>query len=140
MTPELAVTAYLQDHGFPSAEATMHRGISGTGRLYWHVTDRAAEHVSDSLISDWLSEAYVLSVEARADLGILVTPRDAYGTARVASWWAHVDVRTLSRAMRGALVLPDTVSSEPFRMHLSTAVLLTRAAGYGTPLGMGEAA
>lgn len=139
MTPELAVTAYLSDHGFPSAESTL-SGVVGTGRVFWDVTTLSAEHAGDTLLADWIEDTRKAATRRGADLGVLVTPRADYGTARVASWWAHVDISALSRAMRGALALPDDVAAGTVRMHLSTAVLLTRAAGYGTPLGMGEAA
>ena len=140
MTPELAVTGYLADHGWPSAEATMNRGIDGTDRVLWVVAYRGAEHAGDDLLADWVDQARADAQARGRDLGVLVTPRADYGPARVASWWAHVDVDALSRAMRGRLALPDDVAAGTVRMHLSTAVLLVRAAGYGTPLGMGEAA
>ena len=139
MIPEQAVTNYLQGHGFPSAESTM-RGISGTGRVLWVVAYREAEHAGDALLADWIDQNRIDAQNRNADLGVLVTPRADYGPGRVASWWAHLPVDALARAMRGALVLPDEVSAGPVRMHLSTAVLLTRAAGYGTPIGMESAA
>lgn len=139
MIPEHAVTAYLADHGFPDAESTL-SGIVGTGRVLWVVGYREAEHAGDDLLADWVDQTRVDAGDRNDDLGILVTARADYGTNRVASWWAHVDVAALSRAMRGALVLPDDVSAGTVRMHLSTAVLLVRAAGYGTPLGMETAA
>ena len=139
MIPEQAVTNYLQGHGFPSAESTM-KGITGTGRIWWDVTSLSAEHAGDTLLTDWIEDTRRAARRRGAALGVLVTPRADYGTGRVASWWAHLPVDALARAMRGALALPDEVSAGPVRMHLSTAVLLTRAAGYGTPLGMDVAA
>ena len=140
MNPELAVTGYLADHGFPSAEATM-AGVLGTGAVLWNVAALSAEDAGDSLVTDWIEETRRAADRRRgANLGVLVTPRADYGPARVASWWAHLDISALSRAMRGALALPDDVAAGTVRMHLSMAVLLVRAAGYGTPLGMGEAA
>lgn len=139
MIAELAVTAYLSDHGFPSAESTL-SGIVGTGRVLWEVTSFSAEHAGDTLLTDWIEDTRRSAARRGADLGVLITPRADYGTSRVASWWAHVDISALAGAMRGALALPEDVAAGTVRMHLSTAVLLTRAAGYGTPLGMGEAA
>ncbi|MEU0492594.1 hypothetical protein ABZ249_25485 [Nocardiopsis sp. NPDC006139] len=139
MTAERAVTTYLQEHGFPDAVDTLAR-ITGTGPVHWQVADRDAEHAGDALVADWLEETRTAATTYRAHLGILVTPRADHGPARVASWWAHVDVGALARAMRGRLVLPEEVSAGMVRMHLSTAVLLARAAGYGAPLGMGAAA
>lgn len=139
MIAELAATQYLAGHGFPEAESTL-SGITGTGRILWDVTSLSAEDAGDTLLTDWIEDTRRAATRRGAALGVLVTPRQDYGTNRVASWWAHVDVSALTRAMRGALVLPDDVSAEPVRMNLSTAVLLTRAAGYGAPLGMEETA
>lgn len=139
MIAEHAVTGYLAEHGFPSAESTL-SGIEGTGRVYWRVVPYNAESIADHLLADWLEEARKDAQARGGSLGILVTPRADYGTNRVASWWAHVDVAALAGAMRGRLALPDDVAAGVCRMHLSTAALLVRAAGYGTPLGMGEAA
>lgn len=139
MIPEQAVTNYLTDHGFPSAESTM-CGIVGTGRVLWVVAYREAEHAGDDLLADWVDQNRIDAQTRNADLGVLVTPRADYGTNRVASWWAHLDIGALARVARGALDLPAEVAAGPVRMHLSTAVLLTRAAGYGTPLGMDVAA
>ena len=139
MIPAHAVVGYLADHGYPGAEDTL-AGITGTGAVHWVAAHREAEHAGDALVADWLEEAREAAARHRADLGILVTPRADYGHLRVASWWAHVDVGALSRAMRGRLVLAEEVSAGAVRMHLSTAVLLSRAAGYGTPLGAEVAA
>lgn len=138
MIAEHAVTGYLQQHGFPSAESTL-AGITGTGRILWDVTSLSAEHAGDTLLTDWIEDTRRAATRHGAALGVLVTPRADYGTSRVASWWAHLDISALSRAMRGALDLPAEVSSGPVRMYLSTAVLLARAAGHGTPLGMESA-
>lgn len=139
MIPAHAVVGYLQEHGFPDADAAM-TGITGTGRVLWVAATRSAEHAGPSLVSDWIEQARTDAARRGADLGVLVTPHDDYGAARVASWWAHADVGTLARVMRGRLALPTEVSSGVAQMYLSTAVLLARAAGYGTPLGMETAA
>ncbi|MFE9642385.1 hypothetical protein ACFYOC_25515 [Nocardiopsis alba] len=133
MIPAHAVVGYLQTHGYPNADAAM-TGITGTGRTYWSVTSRSAEHAGDDLLADWIEDTRRAAVRRQAALGVLVTPRADYGTGRVASWWAHLDMGTLARTVRGRLALPVEVSSGTARMSLSMAALLTRAAGHGTPL------
>jgi hypothetical protein len=133
MIPVHAVTGYLAGHGWPEAEATM-VGIRGTGRVLWLVRGETAEDAGDSLIGDWLDEAQAQAEEVGADVGVLVTGRRDYGTARVATWWAHLDVQTVARIMRAGMVVPDTVAQHPMPMYLSMAVVLLRAAGLGTPL------
>lgn len=133
MIPEHAVTEYLQGHGWPDAESTL-AGISGTPGIAWVVQGRPAEHAGDSLVGDWLEDTEAARERSGAALGVLVTRRADYGTARVASWWAHVDVATLARMVRAGVTVPDTVQLAPMRMHLSLAVHLIRTAGYGAPL------
>ena len=102
MIAEHAVTGHLAEPGFPEAESTL-SGIVGTGRVLWVVGYREAEHAGDALLADWVDQVRVDASDRNADLGVLVTARADYGPARVASWWAHVDISALSRAMRGAL-------------------------------------
>lgn len=145
---ETAVVRYLQTHGWPYAERRALAGaqdlgdVTGTPGLAWEVKGgRAAEQASDGLLSDWLAETEVERTHAGADIGVLVTKRSGYGPARAASWWAHLDVRQLARLTQGdAADMPDTAAAAPVRMHLSTAVLLLRAAGYGEPLAQEAAA
>ncbi|WP_435109417.1 hypothetical protein [Nocardiopsis synnemataformans] len=138
MIPEDAVTDYLQGHGWPDAEATM-VGIRGTGRVLWRCPGSAtAEYSGDGLVGDWLDEVQDAADLAGAALGVLVTPREDYGAARVASWWAHVDVSALARLMSAGVDVPEVAQAAPVRMHLSTAVVLLRAAGLGAPLAVAE--
>ncbi|WP_435107818.1 hypothetical protein [Nocardiopsis synnemataformans] len=138
MIPEDAVTQYLITHGWPDAEATM-VGIRGTGRVLWRCPGSAtAERSGDGLIGDWLDEVQDAADLAGAALGVLVTPREDYGPARVASWWAHLDVQALARVVAAGMDVPDVVQEAPVRMHLSTAVVLLRSAGLGAPLVVGQ--
>ncbi|MFF8768518.1 hypothetical protein ACF07Q_28720 [Nocardiopsis dassonvillei] len=138
MIPEDAVADYLSTHGWPDAEATM-TGIRGTGRVLWHCPGPAtAERSGDGLIGDWLDEVQDAADLAGAALGVLVTPREDYGAARVASWWAHLDVPGLARLMSAGMPVPDVAQAAPVRMHLSTATVLLRAAGLGVPLVVGQ--
>lgn len=139
MTPPDAVAGYLAGHGWPRAEYTM-RGITGTGRILWDASPLAAEHAGDTLIADWVEDTRRSARRRGAFIGVLVTPQKDYGTNRVASWWAHVDIGALAHVMRGALDLPAEAASGPVRMHLSTAAVLLRSAGLGAPLPVSEVA
>ncbi|MBB4935679.1 hypothetical protein F4561_006588 [Lipingzhangella halophila] len=137
---ETAVVRYLQAHGWPSAERRALAGehdlgdITGCPGLVWEVkSGRAAENAGDGLINDWLAETVQERVAARADVGVLVTKRAGYGPARAASWWAHLTIGGL-RPLLGVPSPVDAVCAEPIRMHLSTAVGVLRAAGYGDPV------
>ncbi|WP_160051448.1 hypothetical protein [Nocardiopsis sp. FR26] len=137
-TAALALAAYLEGHGWPDATAAM-TGITGTGRVLWYAPGaRTAEDAGDSLVGDWLDETQALAEDARAALGVLVTARRDFGPARIASWWAWLDVEALARLMRADLPVPDVVAQAPMPMHLSTATVLLRAAGLGTPLAVGQ--
>lgn len=93
-----------------------------------------AENAGDQLISDWLNETDTERINATAEIGVLVTKRPGYGTARVASWWAHMEIATAGRLMDVWKPVPFEVYTAPVRMHLSAAVTLLRHAGYGSPL------
>ena len=90
-TAETAVVRYLRTRGFDHAERRALTGahdqgdITGTPGLCWEIkSGRAAETASDGLIQDWIDETESERLNARADIGILVTKRPGYGPCTAA--------------------------------------------------------
>ena len=135
---ETAVCRYLAAHGFPHAERRSLKGsldqgdITGTPGVVWEVKGgQAAKTASDGLVAEWLAETDTERVNAGCNVGVLVLQRAGIGPANAGRWWAVLHLCDV--APREALAHRDLYVA-PVRMHLSDAVLLLRARGYGQPL------
>jgi hypothetical protein len=144
---ESAVVAYLRTHGWPAAERRALAGaadlgdITGTPALVWEVKGGyRAETAGDGIIASWLLETESERIHAGADIGILVLKQRAYGPRRAGFWSAVMTVGTLAQLVEATVWPPEDITLAPVRMHLSTAVVLLRSAGYGDPLPAEDAA
>lgn len=135
---ESAVVRYLTANGFAHAERRSLRGaldagdITGTPGICWEVKGGdAARNASDLQIERWMTELATETVNARADVGVLVVQRAGVGPGNAGRWWAYMpcyQIVVLSSGGRFASGL-----AHPVRMLLGDAVTLLRAAGYGQP-------
>lgn len=107
-TAETAVVKYLRASGWPYADrAALHGGkdigdVQGTPGLVWEVkAGEAAKSLTDRLIRKWLDETDVETLNANADIGLLVLQRRGFGAMRVGWWWVaqrdgtHYQLRSL---------------------------------------------
>lgn len=138
---ESAVVRYLRTHGYPGAERRALRGrddagdITGCPGLAIEVKGgKQAINASDSLVASWLIETESERVAAGADIGLLVIKRSGIGTTNVDRWWAVMTANTVAVLLAAGEYPPDRVGLAPVRMHLGSALVLLRAAGYGEPL------
>jgi hypothetical protein len=134
---ESATVKYLAANGFPHAERRSLRGhldagdITGTPSVCWEVKGgEAAKMASDLTITGWMAELAAETVNAKADVGVLVVQRRGVGPSNAGRWWAYMPAFQV-----GALITDGNVMAIniPVRMLLADAVTLLRAAGYGEP-------
>lgn len=135
---ESAVVRYLTANGFPHAERRSLRGaldagdVTGTPGICWEVKGGdAARNASDLQIERWMTELATETVNATADVGVLVVQRAGVGPANAGRWWAYMPAFQVA-----VLITEEPVSNWsafPVRMLLADAVTLLRAAGYGQP-------
>jgi hypothetical protein len=140
---ETAVVRYLQASGFPHAERRALRGeldagdVTGCPGIAIEVKGgEAAKSASDAQIEAWLVETETERINASAEIGLLIMQRKAVGPKNAGRWWATLrldHVLSGDDSIRSSPSWP-TVRDIPVRMHLSDAVHLLRAAGYGNPL------
>jgi hypothetical protein len=140
---ETAVVRYLVKNGFPHAERRSLKGsfdqgdITGTPGICWEVKGgEKAKRASDGQILLWLDETETERVNSRENVGVLVVQRAGIGLPNAGRWWAILpleDVVDLSLPSR-PLGMAVPLDGAPVRMHLSDAVELLRAAGYGEEL------
>ena len=121
----------LRGLGFPQAERRALAGIhdlgdiTGCPGIVWEVkAGAAAKTASDGQIDAWLAETEAERVNARADVGVLVTARAGIGALNADRWWAHVPVGFSH----------ETTTGFPVRMTLANACSMLRFAGYGEPV------
>lgn len=142
---ESAVTRYVREHGFGTAER---RALAGSadlgdillcpGAVVEVKAGAAAEGASDGQIARWLEETERERVNAGAAVALLVTKRKGVGHANAGRWTAHLWLRTLQRLGWTPLAwnTADIRAAEdiPVRLTLDDALRLLRAAGYGDEL------
>lgn len=137
---ETAVVRYLQANGFPHAERRALRGeldagdITGCPGICVEVKGgAAARSASDGDVVAWMKEVRAETVNANADIGLLVMQRKAVGPKNAGRWWAVLTVDTIRRLV--SYPIHDApYYDQTVRMHLADAVHLLRAGGYGNPL------
>lgn len=141
-----AAIRYLRTDGFPHAELRNQAGEHDKGDIVGMVGicvevkgGNAAETASDAQIRAWLTETERERINARADVGILITKRKGYGATRAGLWWAHMTLHTALDLAGANYPLPDDIALIPVRMLLCDAVHMLRRAGYGGALGNGVA-
>jgi hypothetical protein len=134
---ESAVRDYLRVNGFYGCERRALNGthdlgdLTGIGPLVVEVkAGAAAARASDAQVRAWMVETEVERMNADADFGLLVMKRAGIGPARAGDWWCVMPTWQFL-ALHGH---HRSNSNLPVRMHLSTAVLVLRAAGYGDAL------
>lgn len=123
---------FLHTAGFPHAERRALRGtadagdITGTPGLAWSVkAGQYAQSPPDSVIDHWTAELQRQVANAGAAHGVLVLRRHRVGDP--GRWWAYLSTYTIAELAGGGL------DGDPIwvRLHLSAAVEILRAAGYG---------
>ncbi|MEV0726028.1 hypothetical protein AB0I37_25020 [Micromonospora purpureochromogenes] len=136
---ESATVKYLAANGFPHAERRSLRGaldagdITGTPAVCWEVKGGdAARTASDLTISRWMAELAAETVNAKADVGLLVVQRAGVGPGNAGRWWAYMPAAQLVE-VAGDVPASCPLPTFPVRMLLADAVTLLRAAGYGEP-------
>jgi len=141
---ETAVVRYLQANGFPHAERRALRGgldagdVTGCPGICIEIKGgEAAKSASDAQVEAWLIETETERINANAEIGLLAMQRKAVGPKNAGQWWTVIrldHVLSGDDSIRSSPGWP-TIRDIPVRMHLSDAVQLLRAAGYGNPLG-----
>lgn len=147
-----AVVRYLRTAGFPQAERRALHGhtdlgdITGTPGICWQSkVGKYAKAASDNLIAAWLDECMAQTVNAGADVGVLVVARAGIGEANAGRWWGIMPgwqyARLAVRAPMGIIggVVPP-LATHPIRMHLAQACAVLTHAGYGTAPAIAEVA
>ena len=134
---ESAVVKYLVANGFAHAERRSLRGaldagdITGTPGICWEVKGgEAAKAASDLTIAGWMQELATETVNAKADVGVLVVQRRGVGPSNAGRWWAYMPCWQVAFLSEAGKWQPGLAF--PVRMLLADAVTLLRAAGYGT--------
>ena len=135
---ESAVVRYLQPNGFAHAERRSLRGaldagdITGTPGICWEVKGgEAAKTASDLTITGWMAELASETVNAKADVGVLVVQRRGVGPSNAGRWWAYMPAFQVADLVVSEFLVASEMDF-PVRMLLADAVTLLRAAGYGT--------
>ena len=128
---ETAVVRVFNANGFPHVERRRLRGnkdcgdLSGIPGVVVEVKGgNAARNASDRLIESWLDETQVETVNAGADIGVLIVARRGIGPANAGQWWA------ITRNRHGMTI----------RYYLADYLRWLRILGYGEPLTDADAA
>lgn len=149
---ERAVVKAIRTRGFPHAERRALRGpndagdITGTPGVCWSVKGGdAARAASDGQVTLWMRDLYDQTVNAGADVGVLVIQRAGVGEANAHRWWAIVRGYAFADMANGndpsdATGLWASRRWWPVRMLLGDMCELLRLAGYGTRLDSAPAA
>ena len=140
---ETAVVRAIRTHGWPNAERRALAGehdlgdATGTPGICWEIkSGNAAKDASDGQIDAWLAETERERVNARADIGVLVTQRRGVGAKNAHRWWAWLPMWQVAELAAGhpAGLLNARTRHLPARMLLEDVCALLRVAGYGDPL------
>lgn len=136
---ESAVVRYLTANGFPHAERRSLRGaldagdVTGCPGICIEIKGGdAARTASDLQIERWMDELATETVNATADVGVLVVQRAGVGPGNAGRWWAYMPAFELAALLMGEQAV-GVNGAFPVRMLLGDAVTLLRAAGYGQP-------
>jgi hypothetical protein len=134
---ETAVVRYLRDNGFPMCERRALHGttdlgdVTGIPGLVIEVkAGEAAHKASPRQIKAWLDETETERLNAKADIGLLVTARSRQN---VRNWWCVMTMRTNQKLM-GYDIDREPLASLPCYLTLESAAILLRKAGWGEPL------
>lgn len=127
---ESAVVAFLRANGFEHADRGPLRGSADQGDIavcpgiVAEVKAGAmAENAGAGLVADWLNETERERRTAKADIGLLVIKRKAFGHLRAGQWWCVVPSTVLAS---------DLDADVPVRLTLADACHLLRLRGWGT--------
>lgn len=147
---ETAVARAFARNGFGQAERRSLKGTKDCGDIVGMLGlmvevkgGKAAREASDNQIEQWmLHEVTPQTVNARADYGLLVTPRKGIGPTNAEQWWCHFWLSDLillaAKASKRYLALDwgdlHSTADVIVHLHLSDAAEILRAAGYGDPL------
>lgn len=137
---ESAVVRYLRDNGFAHAERRALHGsadlgdVTGTPGICWEIKGgEAARSASDGQVRAWLQETTIETLNAGADLGILVRQQ---WRKTPAQWVATVTIADLLTLY--GLSAADRMCAEadgsPVHMSLANLVAILRHNGYGDPI------
>lgn len=141
---ENAVVKYLAANGFPHTERRRLRGTRDEGDLITvpglcvevKAGQTARVRAGLSQVAAWMRETELERIQARADIGLLVVQRNAYGAPRAGLWRAFLPLRALQGLLGGpeGLSGPPEAADAPVELRLDHAVTILRAAGYGDPI------
>lgn len=126
---ESAAVRVFQANGFPFADR---RALSGAldrgdvlvcpGVIAEVKGGAMAENAGDGLVADWFAETERERRNAKADVGLLILKRKAFGHLRAGHWWAIVPATLLGHDLDAAV---------PVRLRLDDACHLLRLRGWG---------
>jgi hypothetical protein len=136
LTAERDLCRWLRTNGFPHAERAVRTGfrvgdrvsadpgdVTGTPGIAWSVKDCAVDQPAK-----WLAELDRMTPAHPSDVRLLVHKRRGHATP--ARWWCWMRMDALVALADDA----ETGFVFPVRVELGDALMLLRAAGYGTPI------
>jgi len=142
---ESAIVRAARTRGFPGADRRTQTGrydrgdiLLCPGIIIEAKGGDMAKRASDTLIDDWLDETQTERMNAGAEVAFLVTQRAGHGPQNAHNWWAHWRLGWLM-GLDDLFAPPAGLDIHtPIRLTLGNTLLILRAWGWGTPLGMAD--